>query len=93
MDMQEIREEIERLENAETNYQNIMKLSALYAVDAHYRPMARYSNSSSEFLLAVSQAPVEQALEIIDEHMEVLKAVYPAEYLALVKRIKEKALG
>lgn len=93
MDIQEIREEIKKLEDSETTYQNCSKLSVLYSVVDHLDKTktkeVAYSYGSSEFLLAVSRAPIEEVMKIVDEHMDAIQLLYPKEYAAVVKKIKE----
>lgn len=91
MDIQEINVEIEKLEQSETNYQNCSKLAVLYSIRDHYRDntkMARYSYGSSEFLLTVSEAPMDGVLNILDEHMDAIQLLHPKEYTALINKIK-----
>ena len=92
LNLAEIREEIDKLEQMETNYQNCSKLAILYAIyDRNQKPDSRlqYSYASSEFLQVVAEAPIDEALAIIDEHMECIKALYPKEYSALINKIKK----
>lgn len=92
MNIQEINSEIERLEVSQTNYENCSKLSILYIIRqnmAHPKSrVAEYSNPTSEFMSAVSGAPVEDVLLILDEHMDCIKLLYPKEYSAIINRIK-----
>ena len=44
--------------------------------------------SGSDFLDAASAAPMEDVMEILDEHMEALRVVIPREYEAVLERIK-----
>lgn len=92
MNMLEINEEIERLENSETDYNNCSKLAILYVIKDHIeKPEPRiveYSNPSSEFIEVVSGAPIESVLRIIDEHMECIKLLYPKEYSTIISKIK-----
>ena len=93
LDMAEIKDEIERLEQMETNYQNCSKLAILYAIYDRYQKPEKITNNSSyaasEFLKVVAAAPLDQVLEIIDEHMDCIKVLYPKEYYAIIKRIQD----
>ena len=91
MDYTEIQEEIEKLESGDTSYPNCVKLSVLYTVADHMKSgnMPKYSHASSEFLFAVSGAPIDGVLGILDEHMDCIKALYPKEYNNLIQRIKD----
>lgn len=55
--------------------------------------MPRYAYASapeppqSDFLEAVSKVPIDKALQVIDEHMEAIKLLYPKEYTAVINKI------
>ena len=94
MDIGEIRSEISRLENSDTNYKNCEKLSTLYIVrsglETEEKPRFRHSHSfasSSEFLAAISDVPVEDWVGVIDEHLESVRALFPKEYAAVIRKI------
>lgn len=98
MDVQEIREEMNRLKHEETTYSNCSKLAVLCTVLDHLdqreprqkkKEIMEYSYGSSEFLNVVSRAPVDAVMKILDEHMDAIKVVYPKEYSIIIKRIKE----
>ena len=44
----------------------------------------------SEFLAAASGVDITELLNILDEHMSVVKVLHPMEYESLIKMIKEK---
>lgn len=44
----------------------------------------------SEFLAAASNVDITELLDILDEHMNVIKVLHPREYESLMKMIKEK---
>lgn len=44
----------------------------------------------SEFLAAASNVDIVELLNILDEHMNVIKVLHPREYESLMKMIKEK---
>lgn len=82
--------EIERLEAEEMNYQTCARLADLYSVRDHFRPVySRYSYSQSEFLQTCAGAPIDAVLAVIDEHMQCINALYPKEYAAVIRKIKE----
>jgi len=96
MDIREIKAEINRLENNETTYSNCSKLAVLYCVKDHLdddtpemKIAGAYSYDQSEFLSAVSKAPIDQVLDILDEHMEAVQILHPKEYASVIRRIKE----
>ena len=52
-------------------------------------PARASTKRTSEFLEACDGAPIEEMLEVLDEHMEAIRLLYPKEYDAIVKRIGE----
>lgn len=99
IDMNEINEEITKLENSDTNWKNCEKLSVLYGVRGGMNQKAQpyvensYSYASapimngSEFVKVASSVPFEHLLSVLDEHMEIIKAIYPKEYRIIIKRL------
>lgn len=103
LDMDEIRSEITRLENEKTTYSSVEKLAMLYIVQERNSPtpepesveiqqMPRYAYAAptapkSDFLEAVGKVPIEKALDVLDEHMEAIKLLYPKEYKAVINKI------
>lgn len=47
------------------------------------------TRGTSEFLAACDGARIEDVLEVIDEHMEMIRVLYPKEFDMLVRRLKE----
>lgn len=45
--------------------------------------------SGSEFAAAARAAGMSRLLEVLDEHMECVKALYPKEYTAVIRRLKD----
>lgn len=99
MDMNEIQSEIQRLEDADTNYTNCGKLATLYTVRNGLRPeephIDNYSYSyanapiQSEFINICMAAGFETVLGVLDEHMECIKALYPKEYNSIIRKLKK----
>lgn len=94
IDIQGIEDEIRRIEKEQTTMQSCSKLAVLYSVLDHNKPdkpdkLSNYSYGSSEFLMVISQAPIDKALNILDEHMEAIKLLYPKEYSIIIRKIKE----
>lgn len=104
MDMKEINTEINRLECADTNYTNCSKLATLYTVrnglvpeSAHESTQnvstSGYSYASSppksEFIQAFMDAPLDDAVEILDKHMNIIKTLYPKEYSVIIRKLIE----
>lgn len=95
IDVQEIRDEISRLERSDTTYSQCERLAILHAVLDHYgedtktvRQPAQYSRASSEFEAAASAIPWETFMDVMNEHMQAVKAVFPREYAAVIRKLK-----
>lgn len=97
--LQEIEEEIRTLENGRITYSALEKLSVLYNIKNEItgqkepeKEIERYSYAAapgSEFMEAVKNVPIEPLMKILDEHMSAVKIVYPKEYAAVIRMIKE----
>lgn len=87
MDLIEINDEIEDLEQSETTWQNIEKLAWLYIIKNNLKEYS-YDSKDSEFLQACQNVDVVSLLNLLDEHMEVVKILHPKEYRALISRIQ-----
>lgn len=101
MNMHEIDDEIYKLENGDTTWRNCEKLAILYNVKNGLSmtekekalPMENisaysYKNNDSEFIELFKRANIEDALKILDEHMEIIKAIYPKEYRMIMRKIE-----
>ena len=86
------------MENGETNWANIQKLSWLYTVRDHMTnddlaaiPVTRDAMPvySGEFGQAVSGKNIDGLMNILSEHMSVIKVLHPKEYQAVLDRIAE----
>lgn len=95
MNMHEIEEEITRLENMKADYNSLSRLAVLYSIKDHQKENRRMdlSHASSEFAQAISGAPIDEALEILDEHFDAIKLIYPKEYEAIIRRINNLKLN
>ena len=105
MNIEEITSEISRLEEGETNWTNIQKLAWLYTVKDHLageHPQvimpASYEVKNvpdvmpeydGEFGQAVSGVDIEKLMNVLSEHMDMVKVLYPKEYQAVIDRISE----
>lgn len=98
MDIREINEEIRRLENGNTTYSAVEKLALLYVVRDHLdgqeekRTMPEYSYKEpprTEFMEAVNGAPIDKVFDILDEHFDAIRMLYPKEHAVVIRRIKE----
>lgn len=99
MDIAEVKTEIARLEKSDTNWQNIERLSWLYAVYDHLagdtapqilrieqENMPQYAG---EFGQTVSGKNIDGVMNVLQEHMAVIKVLHPKEYQAVLEKIKE----
>lgn len=98
MDIAEIKEEITRLEKSDTNWQNIERLSWLYAVHDHLAgdsvqtiPIERSDmpQYAGEFGQVISGKNINGVINILQEHMAVIKILHPKEYQAVLDKISE----
>ncbi|WP_308275230.1 hypothetical protein [Prevotella sp.] len=69
-----------------------------YSRSADVSPVSLYSSapapqndeiSGSEFAIAANLAGMKRLLEVMDEHMECIRLIYPKEYAAIMRRLKE----
>lgn len=74
-------------ENPEQTIQEYAQAAAPASVDI--TPAIASTRRTSEFLTACDGAPVEGILDVLDEHMEAIRVLYPKEYDAVVERIGE----
>ena len=99
MNIEEIKKEIANLEAGETNWNNIQRLSWLYSVYDHMgdkeTPIIAHEvrqampQFSGEFGEAVSGVDIAGLMNILSEHMAVIKILHPKEYNAVLEKIKE----
>lgn len=89
IDYKEITEEINRLEEGNTSYSTCEKLSVLYSVMDHQEKGQSFAAAPfSEFTKAFEEAPRQLALEIIDEHFDAIRELYPREYRRIIKLLR-----
>jgi hypothetical protein len=43
----------------------------------------------SEFVQAARKAGISRLLDVLDEHMDCIQAMYPKEYAAILRRLRE----
>lgn len=101
-DLREINREIERLEGLDTTYPSCERLAILYSVRDHLQapeenhfadagkmvPYSYADEPQSEFLAAALSIPQDKLMPILSEHFEAIRAVFPKEYDAVIRRIK-----
>lgn len=89
MNAEEITEEITKLEQSETNWQNIQKLAWLYTVADHLGYTNMVETYDGELGKAISGKNMSKVIAILSEHMQAIKILYPKEYQAVLDRIAE----
>lgn len=87
LDMNEINEEIVRLENVEDMTMGTCeKLSVLYTVRNNQPSMAR--SSKCEIVSALQENKSDDIMKILEEHFEAVRVLYPKEYDLVLQRIR-----
>lgn len=94
VDLETIEREINELEaRGDTTYSICERLSWLYVVRDHLRPVRSDTRmtqelAGSEFLETCSGVPYPALMRILDEHMAALKVVQPREYDSVIDKIR-----
>lgn len=92
LSIEKINETILELEQKDTCFSVVDKLADCYIVRDHLvaqQPKPKTGKlAGSPFLQAASGVDVAALLAVIDEHLEAVKVLYPAEYDAIIDRIK-----
>ena len=92
MTIDEINKEILLLEPAEVNTRNVQVLASLYQIRDNLGQVSA-SNvmpvlKGTELNNALSNAPINALMDLLNEHFEVVKTIMPKEYEAFVDRAK-----
>jgi len=87
-----VEQEILTLESKDTSYAVVERLAWLYIVRDHLRS-AEVDESTgdligSEFCEACSNVPINSLMQVLTEHMEAIRLLYPREYDNLIHKIK-----
>lgn len=98
----ELLETIEECKTAKPTAEKCQLMAACYIVLDHLFPKTNQIDtaqaqtnvqaktaSNSEFVQAAIVAGMERTLEVLDEHMECIKALYPKEYRAVLRMLSE----
>ena len=75
-------------ENAAQTAQNHAYAAATHTNEG--MPGRNRPSRTSEFIAACEAAQMGDVLDILDEHMEVIRVLYPKEYAEIMRRIGEK---
>ena len=91
MDIGDIVEEIKKLEQSESNWNNVQKLSWLYTVYDHMHkiPADIPPGDGSEFLRCANGKQGVSVMKIMDELMETTQVLNPRLYECVLKRLEE----
>lgn len=97
MDIREIKDEIRKLEGGETTYSTCSRLAVLYACEKglepdhepHLEPSGYSYANRSEFVSAAMSADSEKMWSVLDEHMEIIKTMFPKEYTHVLRLLNE----
>ncbi len=100
--LREVEWAISELENEESSKEGYTLLASLYTIRQHMqespgqkKPRAvlnratpkTESYSGSEFLQAISGKDTADVMEVIDEHMEVMRVVNPRAYESVIRKL------
>ena len=87
MNIEVIEKSIKDLEQAEATYASCERLASLYIVRDHMRQITTTKMKGSDFIDAAVAAGFEKTVEIMNEHMEVIKLLHPKEYEAILQKM------
>lgn len=93
--LETVEREIDELECHETTYRVCERLAWLYVVRDHLRPQAVGESAlvpnmeGTEFLEAVSGKRTGDVMLLMDEHLSVIRTLYPKSYESIMQRIRE----
>ena len=93
IDMNAVNEEIERLEADDLTYRIAEKLAVLYTIRkengtgvARNRAINGEQTEFEEIAMRISK---QELIEAINEHVEVVRIMYPKEYELIIERMKK----
>lgn len=87
MNREVIEKSIKELEQAEATYASCERLASLYIVRDHMQQTTTKKMTGSDFIEAAAAAGFEKTVEVINEHMEVIKLLHPKEYEAILQKM------
>ena len=94
----EIETEAAALRTSWTSFQDLERLDLLDRIMERYRENPKkettgYSKSpareTSEFALLAGSVPMETLISVLDEHMAVLQMIYPKDYDAIMRKLRD----
>lgn len=98
---EELLEAIKECQEKELTYNTCEKLATFYTLLSYLYPTAdrgySYSNeidifpiyNGSEFREAITGKDIDKVVNVLDEHMSVIKILFPKEYKAVIETIME----
>lgn len=93
IDIDTIEREILDLEKHDTTYATIERLAWLYTVRDHMMKTETNARTGrfvgDDFSSVCSDVPIDSLVNIIAEHMEAIRVVYPREYDAIIQKISK----
>lgn len=99
MNVAEIADEIQKIEQGETNWTNIQRLAWLYTVYDHITDRGLpviasevqnvMPNYAGEFGEAASGKDINGLMNVLSEHFGVIKILHPKEYDAVIEKVRE----
>lgn len=96
IDLETVEREISELEARQASYKLCERLSWLYIVRDHLKPTPYVTSTAivpkmqgSDFLKAASGKRVEDVMEVVDEHLQIIAFMYPKTFDSILDRIRE----
>ena len=93
---EELLDAIKEIQSKEPTYSNCEKLATfytllryLYSEEEGQSRDAFPASSGSEFRQAIAGKDIGKVVDVLDEHMKVVMALFPKEYKAVIKMLEE----
>lgn len=93
---EELLDAIREIQSKEPTYSNCEKLATfytllryLYSEEEGQSRDAFPASSGSEFRQAIAGKDIGKVVDVLDEHMKVVQALFPKEYKAVIKMLEE----
>lgn len=96
---EELLDAIKEIQTKEPSYANCEKLATFYTLLRYlyteeqgqsFSAGVFPATSGSEFREAIAGKDIEEVVDVLDEHMEVVMLLFPKEYKEVIKRISER---
>jgi hypothetical protein len=93
---EELLDAIKEIQSKEPTFSNCEKLATfytllryLYSEEEGQSRDAFPASSGSEFRQAIAGKDIGKVVDVLDEHMKVVQALFPKEYKAVIKMLEE----